>query len=571
MKQTALLFLCTLLLAACQLTESSPVAANDAANSIQTTTSASEPPAAASAQTAATTPPKTATAVPEPATATPPPTATPVGSPPQPGGRTLLGLPGPPKNLNPITDNTAALRPITPLLFNSLLRVDPETAQVQPGLALAWQFSADGRQVTFTLPPDLAWSDGTPYTAADVAASLQATQHPALLKFNRIAATNDQTLQFDFLDVDCAAVTSLGLLPLLPADQILEPLPVGSGPFVIAEQAADGRLLTLARNPHYAGTAPRLSEIELRFFSQSELEIVLSEGAGPFGAIGPLTQRPATPPGFRDLTFPAAQALGVAINYAPKNEPPLPEPVRRALLLALDRPAILSELLAGDGELLAGTLLTSHWAANPTLSPPEYSPEQAAALLAQAGLRDTDGDGWLELNGQRLELSLRLDGTNRLQQRLGWLVSSYYRDLGLFARAESVPRDSVTDDLFTHDFVLAVFGWPILPDPDQRVFWHTDENEPGLGLNFTSYSNPALDSLMTEAAALPGCETSARAEAYQAVQETLNTDRPVDFVLAPNQHLFVAETLYGLRPGPFAPFTWNAAEWYLEETNQDEN
>lgn len=564
MKHITFLFLCALLLAACQLTESSPMAANNAASSTENTINSSELPAVASTQSETATAPASPTAAPEPATATPPPTPTPAGTP-QPGGRTLLGLLGPPKNLNPITDNSAALHPITPLLFDSLLRVDPESAQVQPGLAQSWQFSADGRQVTFTLPPNLAWSDGTPYTAADVAASLQATQNPALLKFNRIAAANDQTLQFDFLEVDCAAVTTLGLLPLLPAEQILEPLPVGSGPFVIAGQGEDGRSMTLARNPYYAGTTPRLSEIELRFFSQSELEIVLSEGAGPFGAIGPLAQRPATPPGFRELTFPAAQMLGVAINYEPKNEPPLPEPVRRALLLALDRPAILAELLAGDAELLAGTLLSSHWAANPTLSPPAYNPEQAAALLAQAGLRDTDGDGWLELNGQRLELSLRLDGTNRQQQRLGWLVSSYYRDLGLFARAESVPRDSVTDDLFTHDFSLAIFGWPILPDPDQRVFWNTDENEPGLGLNFTSYNNPTLDSLMTEAATLPGCEVSARAKVYQAVQETLNSDRPVDFVLAPNRHLFVAETLYGLRPGPFAPFTWNAAEWYLEE------
>ncbi len=561
MKQTTLLFLCALWLAACQSAGVAPAG---------TPTSAATQPAAAVSAPAATASPAepvaSPTAPPATASPTPPPTATPAGTP-QSGGRVLLALAGPPKTLNPITDSSPALRSVTPLLYSSLLRADPETAQLQPGLAQTWQFSGDGRQVTFTLPPNLAWADGSPYTAATVAASLEATQHPALLKFNRISAPTDQTLQFDFLEPDCAAVTTLGLLPLLPADQILEPLPTGSGPFAVAAQAEGGGALTLARNPHYAGPAPRLNELELRFFSQPDLEIVLSEGAGAFGAIGPLAQRPAAPAGFRELTYPAAQAVGVAINFAPKNEPPLPEPVRQALHLALDRPAILAELLAGDAELLAGTLLPGHWAANPALSLPAYNPAQAAELLTQAGLRDTDGDGWLELDGQRLELSLRLDGTNRLQQRLGWLVSSYYRDLGLFARAESVPRDSVVDDLFTHDFSLAIFGWPLLPDPDQRVFWHSAENEPGLGLNLTSYSNPALDGLMTEAATLPGCEASSRAAAYQPVQETLNSERPVDFVLAPNQHLFVWEGLIGLRPGPFAPFTWNAAEWYLEEMN----
>ena len=568
MKQTTLLLFLSLFLFACRAADTTATNAQVAANSpAPVSAPATEPalqlqPAVPSTVTAAPTAEPSSTPA-----ATPRPTVTLAGTPSKTGQSITLALVGPPPTLNPITNSAPALRPLIPLLFDSLLRVDPESAQVQPGLALSWQYSVDGRRVTFALPPNLVWGDGTPFTATDVADSLLATQHPALLNFSRITAPDDQTLIVEFLNIDCAAVTTLGLLPLLPANQIRGANPAGSGPFVVIDRPEDGRSLTVARNPYYHGLPPKLDEIRVQFFTEAELEIIVSEGAGRFSAIGPLSQPLVAPDGFSEFTYPAARMVGVAINDAPKNDPPLPGPVRRALLMALDRPAINAELLQGDGQLTPGSLLPTHWAANAALSVPDYNPDEAASLLRRAGLHDSDGDGWLELDGQRLELSLRVDGTRPLQQRLGRLVSSYYRDLGLFSRAESVPRDSVIDDLFTHDFSLAVFSWPILPDPDQRIFWHSDQNEAGVGLNFTSYSNPQLDDLLAQAVSLPGCEPDDRAKIYASIQATLNRERPVDFVLTPNRHLFVAEPLSGVKPGPFAPFTWNAKMWTLKETN----
>ena len=131
------------------------------------------------------------------------------------------------------------------------------------------------------------------------------------------------------------------------------------------------------------------------------------------------------------------------------------------------------------------------------------------------------------------------------------MVSKYYRDLGLFARAESVPFDSIVDDLFTHDFTLDIFSCPILPDPHQRLFWHSTEN------------NPQVDALLVEGVAVPGCQPQVRADVYTDLQQYLAQERPVDFLLAPNRHLLVATRLQGVQPGPFAPFTWNVTGWYL--------
>ena len=481
------------------------------------------------------------------------------------GGTAILGVVGQATSLNPITDNTPALRELTPLLFDTLLRVDPHTAELQPGLAERWEYTNNGEQVIFYLPSDLTWSDGTPFTAADIAESLEATQHPALLAFSDIRARSANTLVLTFLNIDCAAVTTLAQLPLLPAQEITATVPTGSGPFMVAEWS---RTLNLVQNPNYHGQPPHLDGLTIRFLPEDEIEVAVSEGQ--FDAIGPIEfstvndKLTVNPSQFTIHNYPAPQVTYIAINYAPHNDAPLDPKVREALLLALDRETILAQILDGDGQLLAASLLPNHWAANDSLSPPDYDPAAAQDLLADAGLRDTDGDGWLDRRGDRLELGIRLNGRNSLHQNLGWLVSSYYRDLGLFARAESVPIDSVVDDLFTHDFRLALFSWPLLPEPDQRLFWESTENEEGRGLNFTSYNNPQLDELLDQGVAIAGCQPQDRAKIYSEAQELLAQDRPVDFLLTPNRHLLVIDRLHGVQPGPFVGFTWNASEWYLD-------
>jgi peptide/nickel transport system substrate-binding protein len=476
-----------------------------------------------------------------------------------------LGLIGQPQSLNPVIENDAALRELTPLLFETLLRVDPHTAQLQPGLAQSWRYAGNGKQVTFQLPANLSWSDGTSLTAATIVESLQATHHPALLAFEEITAPDDQTLTLTFSMIDCSAVTALSQLPLIPASQILDPTPMGSGPFMLADGFENHPNLTLIQNPNYHGQPPLLDGLIVRLIKESEAEIALSEGQ--FDAIGPVDAgilAHTAPENLIGITYRAPQIIYVAINFEPSNEAPVLPATRQALVLALDRAAILAEVLEGEGQLLAGPLLPDHWAANQDLALPAYDPDAARALLDQAGLADTDFDGWLDQDGQKLELAIRVNGMNPLHQKLGWLVSSYYRDLGLLTRAESTAPDSVIDDLFTHDFKLALFHWPLLPDPDQRLFWHSRENEIGQGLNFTSYHNPQLDRLLNKGIRTPGCRPEDRLETYTQIQQILSQDRPVDFLMAPNRRIFVAGRLYGLDPGPFAPFTWNASLWFLQ-------
>jgi ABC-type transport system substrate-binding protein len=77
-----------------------------------------------------------------------------------------------------------------------------------------------------------------------------------------------------------------------------------------------------------------------------------------------------------------------------------------------------------------------------------------------------------------------------------------------------------------------------------------------------AYSNPEVDDALDAVTRLPGCISTERADLYHRIQGQFIEDQAVDFLLFPYNFLIYRETLHGLAPGPFAPFTWNAAAWY---------
>jgi peptide/nickel transport system substrate-binding protein len=231
--------------------------------------------------------------------------------------------------------------------------------------------------------------------------------------------------------------------------------------------------------------------------------------------------------------------------------------------MAVDRGELLSQTLGGAGDLAPGSLPAGHWAADPSLKPPPYDPEAARRLLREAGWSDTDGDGWLDRDGERLRLPVRTNGGNRLREDVATLIAGTYRAIGVDASLELVIWGAVVDDLFTHDFEAIVFSWPLRPEPDQSRWWLSAENEMGSGYNFVSFANEEVDALLEEARSVPGCDPTHRALLYRRVQHILADERPYDFLFIPYATVFARSDLRGLMGGPFAHPLESAADWYL--------
>src|SRR3954468_22075314 len=78
------------------------------------------------------------------------------------GGTMIFGVAGAPKNFDPIfNDDGESFRPIRQM-YDTLIAYKPGTADLEPGLATAWEPSADGTSWTFHLRPNVTFHDGTP-------------------------------------------------------------------------------------------------------------------------------------------------------------------------------------------------------------------------------------------------------------------------------------------------------------------------------------------------------------------------------------------------------------------------
>jgi peptide/nickel transport system substrate-binding protein len=493
------------------------------------------------------------------------------------GGAVVVGGLSQPDTFHPWRAESEAARALIPLLYDSLLTTDPVSGRLLPALATSWEVSPDSRTVTFTLRSDAHWPDGVAVTADDVRATLQAVLDPALdslhgarLRYvEAVTATDTRTVVVHLATPDCPTVAYVGEVPIVPAAwadrlqvaataPLTAPVP-GSGPFTL-DPTSSADEWRLVRNPE-AQPAPHLDRLVYRVFdSPDALHAALSESKidvawFPAGAQAHPDTR------LIRLTYPTGPYLAILFN---NDHPVLSDGrVRTALSLAVDRSAILKEVTDNRGALLAGPLPPFHWAADPTLSPPPYDPQRARDLLAEAGWRDSDGDGWLDRDGERLRLPVRTNGGNPWRETTAMLVVSDYRALGIDARVEIVAWPTLVGDLFTHYFAAVVFGWPLDSEPDQRALWLSTENAVGSGLNMVSFADTEVDSWLAEAATFPGCAATGRADLYRRVQARLAELGPYDFLVVPAATLMTRPTLVGPSPGSYASPFWNATEWYL--------
>src|SRR5579864_8253486 len=85
-----------------------------------------------------------------------------------------------PKTFDPLKVEDDASQSIRYLTGSVLVRLNRQTQALEPGLATSWKVSKDSRQITFKLRSGVSFSDGTPFSAEDVAYTIQQLMDPAL-------------------------------------------------------------------------------------------------------------------------------------------------------------------------------------------------------------------------------------------------------------------------------------------------------------------------------------------------------------------------------------------------------
>lgn len=454
---------------------------------------------------------------------------------PLPGGtyvEAVIGAPTQPIPLlnDPLVD--PAGRDLATLLFDGLTRIGPDGLP-ESALAERWQIDSTGEVYTFYLRRDVAWHDGTPFTADDVVFTLQAIQgadftgDPALTNLwrNVLVDRIDPYTVRCTLNAPYAPFLSKANVPILPA-HMLSGIPVsqwssspfarqliGTGPYRLTELTSERALLEM--NSAYFLRQPFIDRIELRFIETPPAALsVLSRGevqALGFPASAELSQV-ALPRSVNPT--PLLLDSYTVLTFNLRNPPLDDQTLRQALSQGLDKTTLIDEVLGGQAAPIDTPILPGWWAYDATIRWYEYNPTVAGETLTTLGY--TPGsDGIRTRDGVPLVLPLLTDGEpGRLA--VAAEIARQWQTIGVRVQVEEVDSATLRQRLRDHDFVLALHSWARLgADPDVFELWHSSQT--ASGLNYAGLRDEEIDQLLVNART--ELELAARNEDYRAFQE----------------------------------------------------
>ncbi|MGB2602895.1 MAG: ABC transporter substrate-binding protein, partial [Candidatus Sulfotelmatobacter sp.] len=182
------------------------------------------------------------------------------------GGELRFCLRAEPKTFHPLKVDDDASAAIRYLTGGVLVRVNRQTQQLEPGLAVSWKVSKDGREISFRLRSGVTFSDGTPFSAEDVAYTIQQLMDPALHSATgdafRSGAGNVETIVLSPTQISIRFPAQVAGL-----DRLFDQVAILSqhspkkemavlGPFLVADYTP-GATVLLQRNPNYWKTDDR--------------------------------------------------------------------------------------------------------------------------------------------------------------------------------------------------------------------------------------------------------------------------------------------------------------------------
>jgi peptide/nickel transport system substrate-binding protein len=498
------------------------------------------------------------------------------------------------------------------LTQGSLVRLNRATFELEPWLAERWESSPDGHTHTLYLRKDVTWSDGTPFTSADVLFTLQAIYDPKVESVVassvqpggrpiQAAAPDASTVVLTYAAPSGIGIGLLDMFPILPKHKLEPALKAGTfakawttntppdeiagtGPFVLREFTPNERLV-FDRNPRYWRNAPDgqklpyLDRLVLQLIPDQNAELLALQSGST-----DITQSELRPDDYVPLRRaedegkvtlieggigPDADAFWFCMKpEAKKNDKRFAflqkREFRQAVSHAIDREEFTQTVFLGEGVPIWGPITPGN---RPWFSPnvPRYPYDQARAreLLKSIGLEDRNGNGVVEA----------ADGTEAR-----FTVMSQ-RGIAYYERGVTVLRDQAAKVGIA--FELAAMEYPTMIERLQTCQYDaiymrplSTQLDPAGNLDFwissgsthlwnLSQKTPAtewetrIDTIMREQAAT--LDLNRRHELFDDAQRILAENLPVLYFAAPRLYYAHSRRTMGVVPSVMRPpVLWNA-------------
>jgi peptide/nickel transport system substrate-binding protein len=507
------------------------------------------------------------------------------------GGELRFCLRTEPKTFDPLKVEDEASGAIRYLTGGVLVRVNRNTQELEPELAVSWKVSKDGRQISFRLRSGISFSDGTPFSAEDVAYTVQQLMDPALH-----SPTGD-AFRSGTGNVETNVISRTQISIRFPAqvaglDRLFDQVAILSehspkkelavlGPFMVADYKPGASLL-LKRNPNYWKTddqgrkLPYLDsirldiqpnrDVEMLRFKRGELDLINSLDSDYFDKLA------ATSP---QLVHDAGASLDseqLWFNEVAKS--PLPSykknwfrsaNFRRAVSEAINREDLSRVVFHGHAQPAVGPFSPANkfWF-NSNLKPQPYSPEAALKALQDEGFRMENGT-LKDKDGNAVVFSIITNAGNKNRERMAVLIQDDLQKIGIHVNVVTLDFPSLIERM-TQSFdyeaiILGLTNVDLDPNGEMNVWLSSSENHqwnPQQKVPETAWE-AEIDRLMRLQASTS--DARKRKEAFDRVQEIVVEQAPFIFLINKNALSAVSPAVHGASPVILSPQTYWNAEW----------
>jgi peptide/nickel transport system substrate-binding protein len=482
------------------------------------------------------------------------------------GGTAVEALVGGASVLNPLFETVDSTRDVDSVIYQGLTTVDAQQ-NIVGVLATDWTVSQDHLTYTFTIRQGVKWADGQPFSAEDVLFTyhvlqdLEYTQPGA--EFWRqvgIAPGGQDQVVFTLRAPSASFPLALriGIIAkhifagMAPAQIAASPFSgvraFGTGPFKVG--AVSRTAINLDRN-QYADPQPYLDHLTLRTYAatdpQAAIRAVGQGVADLVGGLQPLevealqgrTDVSVVDSRMFNVSFVSLNADGVGKDFF------IDPKVRLALVHAIDRQRIVTEVLAGRADPNPSPIPVGAWAysaAAAALHP--YDQLAAAGALEKAG--------WVVASGAKvrtkntLQFKVELVASDSYPNRqVADAIARQLLEVGVEVHVTAVPASQLVQKyLLGRNYQMALASFDVGPDPDQFSLWHSGADSGSLNFAYTRGWG-LIDSDLENGRAT--VDPQARLAAYIDFQMLMADAAPAIFLYSAHYDYAVSGRVHGVR------------------------
>lgn len=456
---------------------------------------------------------------------------------------------------NTVTNESAAMNAI---VYDFLVTFD-QNLDIQPSLATKWQVAPDGVTWTFHLRKGIKFQSGVDFDAIAVKKNFDrilaggTTRTSFFEPFLKEAKVVDKyTVQlitkFPFGPMLRNLAHSAGMIAdvsVVEKGKDLRYNPSGTGAYTLQEWVR-GDHITLVANANYFKAKPKVDKLVFRIIPDDTTrtmmlktgELDVAERVSPYELENLQKDKNIKINIIQSTNF-------VKVGLNTQHEILKDVRVRQALNYAIDREMLCSTILKGLADPANTCLAPLSWGYAKSIKGYNYDPAKAKTLLAQAGWKDSDGDGILDKDGKKLSLKFwTSSGVFLMDAKISEALQAYFRAIGAdvklitmdYATRTSLLRKPVGEaqhEMFmsSHSPSTADADWGLRPR-------YRSDMWPPRSFNRFFYANKEVDKYLDEG--MKCMDPEKRMELYRKAQEIIVSD-------APTVMLYYQKLVFGTR------------------------